>query len=48
MTNLKLLAIEILEKDYETRNELIKELSLSEKYKLEVIMESNFILNQVH
>lgn len=48
MKNLQALAIEILNKDFEQRQELLKELTLSEKYKLEVLMESNFILNLTH
>lgn len=48
MTNIKNLAIEILNKDFETRNKLMEWLDLYEKYLLDVEIENNLILNQLH
>jgi hypothetical protein len=48
MTNIKKLAIDILQKDYQTRQQLLKELSLLEKYKLEELIEENYINSLIH
>jgi len=48
MTNIKKLAIDILQKDYQTRQQLLKELSLLDKYKLEELIEENYINSLIH
>ncbi len=48
MTNLKKLAIDILQKDYQTRQQLLKELSLLERYKLEELIEENYFNSLTH
>jgi hypothetical protein len=48
MTNLKKLAIEILQKDFEIRQQLLKDLSLLEKYKLEIEIENNYFNSLTH